>query len=110
MYEKNDTSDSAPIINEVPDESEIMPGSTFNKKWFKILLVIILSLIIIGMITAIVLSIISFQQEKNEKKEEPQPPIPEKIFGANITGPISFSDIWGSKIFAISPNECAIVV
>ena len=81
MYEKNDTSDSAPIINDVPDESEIMPGSTFNKKWFKILLVIILSLIIIGMITAIVLSIISFQQEKNEKKEEPQPPIPEKIFG-----------------------------
>ena len=83
MYEKKekDTDESSPIINTVPEMSELMPESK-NKNISKIILLLFIIIVSIGMITLIVLSIISFNEDQNKGKEEPMPPIDEKLYGS----------------------------
>ena len=112
MLEKNDKSENAPMINDVPEMNELMPEKKCNKKKLKIILVVVLSLIIVGMITAIVLSIVSFKKEKEEKKEEPEPPIEEIILGEIVCKYLLKEDTYSSILNEqfIPPENFTVII
>lgn len=112
MFEKNDKSENAPIISDVPEMNELMPESKWNKKWLKIVLVIVLALISVAMITIIVLSIISFKDEQDEKKEEPIPPIEETIYGEIVCKYLLKEDTYSSILNEqfIPPDNFTVII
>lgn len=81
----NDKSENTmPIINDVPEMSELIPGSKPKIKItkLKIVLTLLYIMVAISMIAIIVLSVISFQEEDEKKNEEIDPiPVEKKIFG-----------------------------